>query len=127
MPTSQPAGNQSDAHGHPHNVRIYKQYFDLIADGRKTVEVRVAYDSMMRIRVGDLLNFTCHGEECLTRVTRIGTYRTFKEMFGAEDVTAVNPNATEAEQLRAIQAIYPPAKEALGVITFEVARVNADE
>ena len=48
-------------------------------------------------------------------------------MFGTEDVKAVNPHATETEQLRAIQAIFPPAKEALGVITFEIERVNADE
>jgi ASC-1-like (ASCH) protein len=108
-------------------MKIYKQYFDLIASGEKTVEVRVAYDSMKRVKVGDLLNFTCEGEECLTRVVRIGHYRTFKEMLGAEGMAAVNPQATEAEQLRAIQEIYPPHKEALGVITFEIERVNAEE
>ncbi|MFE4516977.1 ASCH domain-containing protein [Kitasatospora sp. NPDC056783] len=127
MTTRQPARNQSQAHGRPRGIQIYQQYFDLIADGSKTVEVRVAYASMKRIRVGDLLNFTCRGEHCLTRVLRIGTYRTFKEMFGTEDVKAVNPHATEAEQLRAIHAIFPPEKEALGVITFEIERVNPDE
>ncbi|WP_243436882.1 ASCH domain-containing protein [Streptomyces sp. FH025] len=126
MTTRQPARNQSQAHGRPRNIQIYKQYFDLIADGSKTVEVRVAYDSMKRVKAGDLLNFTCRGEECLTRVKRIGRYRTFKEMFATEDVKAVNPNATEADQLRAIQAIFPPHKEALGVITFEIERVNVD-
>ncbi|MFJ4744888.1 hypothetical protein [Streptomyces sp. NPDC088775] len=70
---------------------------------------------------------TCRGEECLTRVKRVGRYRTFKEMFGTEDVKAVNPNATAAEQLRAVQAIFPPHKEALGVLTFEIERVDADE
>jgi ASC-1-like (ASCH) protein len=127
MTTRQPARNQSQAHGRPRNIQIYKEYYDLIADGSKTVEVRVAYDSMKRIKVGDLLNFTCRGEECLTRVLRVGKYRTFKEMFGTEDVKAVNPHATEAEQLRAIQAIFPPHKEALGVLTFEIERVNANE
>ncbi|MFF1791891.1 ASCH domain-containing protein [Kitasatospora sp. NPDC058243] len=127
MTTRQPARNQSQAHGRPRNIQIYKQYFDLITDGSKTVEVRVAYASMKRIRVGDLLNFTCRGEERLTKVKRIGTYRTFKEMFGTEDVKAVNPHATEAEQLRAIHAIFPPEKEALGVITFEIERVNPGE
>lgn len=127
MTTRQPAKHQPQTHGRPRNIQIYKQYFDLIASGEKTVEVRVAYDSMKRIRVGDLLNFTCRGEECLTRVTRIGHYRTFKEMFDTEDPKAVNPHATEAEQLRAIQAIFPPHKEALGVITFEITNVNTDE
>lgn len=127
MTTRQPATTHSQAHGRPRSMQIYKQYFDLIASGEKTVEVRVAYDSMKRVKVGDQLNFTCRGEECLTRVTRIGRYQTFQEMFGTEDVKAVNPRATEADQLRAIQAIFPPAKEALGVITFEIERVNPDE
>ncbi|MED7948033.1 ASCH domain-containing protein [Streptomyces sp. BE303] len=105
---------------------MYREYFELIADGSKTVEVRVAYDSMKRIKVGDLLNFTCRGEECLTRVLRVGHYPTFKAMFGTEDVKAVNPNATEAEQLEAIYSIFPPEKEALGVLTFEIERVNGD-
>lgn len=127
MTSRRPARNQSQAHGRPRSIQIYKQYFDLIADGSKTVEVRVAYDSLKRIKAGDLLNFTCRGEECLTRVKRVGRYRTFKEMFGTEDVKAVNPNATAAEQLRAVQAIFPPHKEALGVLTFEIERVDADE
>ncbi|MFF2117146.1 ASCH domain-containing protein [Kitasatospora sp. NPDC058184] len=110
----------------PRTMPIYRQYFDLIASGEKTVEVRVAYESMKRIKPGDLINFTCRESSCLTRVTRIGTYRTFKEMFGTERVEAVNPHATEAEQLEAIHAIFPPHKEALGVLTFEIERVHAE-
>nr|WP_280722493.1 ASCH domain-containing protein [Kitasatospora sp. MAA4] len=105
-------------------MAIYRQYFDLIADGSKTVEIRVAYDSMKRIRPGDLINFTCREDSCLTRVKRVATYRTFKEMFGTEKVEAVNPKATEEEQLKAIHAIFPPEKEALGVIAIEIERVN---
>ncbi|WP_348533219.1 ASCH domain-containing protein [Kitasatospora sp. MAA4] len=108
----------------PRNMAIYRQYFDLIADGSKTVEIRVAYDSMKRIRPGDLINFTCREDSCLTRVKRVATYRTFKEMFGTEKVEAVNPKATEEEQLKAIHAIFPPEKEALGVIAIEIERVN---
>lgn len=103
---------------------IYRQYFDMIAKGEKTVEVRVAYESMKRIKAGDLINFTCRESNCLTRVTRVGRYRTFKEMFGTERVEAVNPHASEAEQLEAIRAIFPPEKEALGVVTFEIERVD---
>lgn len=124
MSTRQPARSATQAHGRPRNIQIYREYFDLIADGSKTVEVRVAYDSMKRIRVGDLLNFTCRELSCTTRVTRVGKYQTFKEMFSTESVKAINPNATEVEQLMAIQAIFPPAKEALGVLTFELELVH---
>ncbi|MFJ7250734.1 ASCH domain-containing protein [Kitasatospora sp. NPDC098652] len=123
--TRKPATNQTQAK-RPKSMAIYRQYFDLIADGSKTVEVRVQYPSMLRIKVGDLINFTCRELSCLTRVTRVGKYKTFKEMFGTEDVRAVNPNASEAEQLEAIYAIFPPEKEALGVITFQIERVKGD-
>jgi ASC-1-like (ASCH) protein len=38
---------------------IYKRYLDLIAAGRKTVEVRVAYSANKRLTAGQLLRFTC--------------------------------------------------------------------
>lgn len=102
---------------------IYKRYFDLIASGRKTIEVRVAYDSNKRLAAGQLLKFICDGEECLTRIKRVANYRTFDEMFDHENVSAVNPTATRAKQLANIRLIYPAEKEALGVIAIEVERV----
>ncbi|MDT5025295.1 MAG: hypothetical protein QOE61_1721 [Micromonosporaceae bacterium] len=102
---------------------IYKRYFDLIASGKKTIEVRVAYPSNRRLAPGQLLKFTCRGEECLTRIKRIANYRTFDDMFDHENVATVNPTATRAEQLANIRLIYPAEKEALGVVAIEVERV----
>jgi ASC-1-like (ASCH) protein len=102
---------------------IYKRYFDLIASGKKTVEVRVAYPSNKRLVPGQLLKFTCRGEECLTRITKIGHYTSFDEMFDHENVSSVNPTATRVEQLANIRLIYPAEKEALGVIAIHVERV----
>lgn len=102
---------------------IYKRYFDLIASGRKTVEVRVAYPSNKRLTSSHLLRFTCRGEQCLTRIRRVACYSTFDEMFDHENVAAVNPDASRSDQLASIRLIYPAEKEALGVIAIEVARV----
>lgn len=101
---------------------IYKRYFDLIASGRKTIEVRVAYPSNKRLAAGQLLKFTCRGEERLTRITKIARYITFDDMFDHEDPAAVNPAATRDEQLASIRLIYPAEKEALGVIAIHVQR-----
>jgi ASC-1-like (ASCH) protein len=101
---------------------IYKRYFDLIASGSKTVEVRVAYPSNKSLAAGQLLKFTCRGEECLTRITIIARYHTFDDMFDHEDVAAVNPVANRAEQLASIRLIYPAEKESLGVIAIHVQR-----
>ncbi|MFE3149120.1 ASCH domain-containing protein [Streptomyces sp. NPDC059218] len=104
---------------------IYKQYYDLIAAGLKTIEVRVAYTSMKGIKEGDQIRFTCRNEATLTRVKRVAQYTSFMEMFGHESAAAINPTATPVEQLRAIRDIYPAEKEALGVLAIEVEKVES--
>lgn len=106
------------------DMPIYKRYYDLIANGSKTIEVRVAYTSMLRIKAGDQIRFTCRDENTLTRVKRVTRYDSFDEMFDHERPAAINPTADRTEQLRAIRDIFPPEKEALGVLAIEVEKVN---
>jgi ASC-1-like (ASCH) protein len=106
------------------DMPIYKRYYDLIADGSKTIEVRVAYSSMLRIKAGDQIRFTCRNENTLTRVKRVTRYNDFDEMFDHESAEAINPTTGRAEQLQAIRDIFPPEKEALGVLAIEVERVQ---
>jgi ASC-1-like (ASCH) protein len=82
-----------------HEMRIYKRYFDLIATGRKTTEIRVNDSSRKKIKAGSLIRFRCQGDEVLTRVTRVARYATFDEMFAHESVASVNPLSTREEQL----------------------------
>lgn len=107
------------------DMPIYKRYYDLIADGSKTIEVRVAYSSMLRIKAGDQIRFTCRNENTLTRVKRVTRYNDFDEMFDHERAEAINPTADRAEQLQAIREIFPAEKEALGVLAIEVEKVQA--
>ena len=102
------------------DMPIYKRYYDLIANGTKTIEVRVAYSSMLRIKQGDHIRFTCRDEATLTRVKRVSRYESFDEMFDHESAAAINPTADRAEQLRAIRDIFPQEKEDLGVLAIEI-------
>ncbi|MGH3478391.1 MAG: ASCH domain-containing protein, partial [Nocardioidaceae bacterium] len=105
----------ADLHTRPraHEMGIYKRYFDLIASGRKTTEIRVNDSSRKKIKKGSLIRFRCQGDEVLTRVTRVARYTSFDEMFDHESVASVNPLATPEEQLANIRQIYPPEREAL--------------
>jgi ASC-1-like (ASCH) protein len=105
------------------DMPIYKRYYDLIANGSKTIEVRVAYTSMLRIKAGDQIRFTCREEATLTRVKRVARYENFDAMFARENPAAINPTATPTEQLRAIREIFPPEKEALGCLAIEIERI----
>ncbi len=103
-----------------HEMGIYKRYFDLITTGRKTTEIRVNDSSRQKIREGSLIRFRCQGDQVLTRVTRIARYANFDDMFAHETVASVNPLATREEQLGNIRQIYPPEREALGVVAIGI-------
>ena len=107
-----------------HEMGIYKRYFDLIASGRKTTEIRVNDSSRKNIKEGSLIRFRCQGDQALTRVTRVARYADFDAMFDRESVASVNPLATRAEQLANIRQIYPPEREALGVVAIGIELVD---
>lgn len=107
-----------------HEMGIYKRYFDLIAQGKKTTEIRVNDSSRRKIKEGSLIRFRCQGDEVLTRVTKVNRYATFEEMFDHEAVASVNPLATREEQLANIRQIYPPEREALGVVAIGIELVD---
>lgn len=107
-----------------HEMSLSPRYFDLIITGRKTTEIRVNDSSRQRIKEGSLIRFRCQSDEVLTRVTRISRYHSFTEMFDHEPVTSVNPQATREEQLADLRQIYPPEREALGVVAIGLELVN---
>lgn len=106
-------------------LNIRKPYLKLIADGIKTVEVRVGYASMRRITPGQYLKFMNGDEAVLTRVRRVTEYASFAEMLDHEDPKAIGGELGESKEklLTVIREIYPPEKERLGVLAIEVERV----
>ncbi|NKY96679.1 ASCH domain-containing protein [Nocardiopsis dassonvillei subsp. albirubida] len=108
-----------------HELGIDKRYFDLIASGKKTTEIKVNDSSRKRLKEGDLLRFKCRDEKVLTRITRIARYADFDGMFEQELVSSVNPTAAKAHQLRSIREIYPPEREALGVVAIGIELVES--
>jgi ASC-1-like (ASCH) protein len=105
-------------------IRIYRKYFDLIASGRKTIEIRVGYSSMRRIKPGQELRFACQNEFCLTKVIAVREYQSFEDLFKTEDWRKVNPDLAPQEQLREVGQIFGKDKEALGVLAIEITRIE---
>ncbi|WP_435217225.1 ASCH domain-containing protein [Streptomyces sp. bgisy034] len=104
-------------------LNLYRQYFDLVAAGTKTIEVRVKYPHLADLAAGDTIRFRVKGtdETCEVRVIRVTEYADFEALLDGEGPANVNPTATRDEQLASIRAIYPPEKEALGALAIEIA------
>lgn len=106
------------------SMPIYKRFFDMIADGTKTIEVRVGYSSMKKIQVGQSVRFECRAEQCLTKVKRITEYKSFEDLLASEPLAAINPNISKEEQIKELRQIFPADKEALGVLAIEVEKIE---
>ena len=104
-------------------MSLHQQYYDLVAGGRKRVEVRVAYPALLDLAPGQQIRFCCGQESTLTQITRVTRYASFEELLDNEGVEAVNPTASRDEQLTAIRRIYPPAKERLGCLAIAIENV----
>ncbi|MBD0676691.1 ASCH domain-containing protein [Streptomyces sp. CBMA156] len=102
-------------------IRIRRPYLDLIANGTKTIEVRVGYPGMRRIHPGQLLAFESGDAHCRTRVVKVSEYPSFEAMLDAEDNEAIGSEGMDrAELLAACREIYPPEKERLGVLAIHL-------
>lgn len=106
------------------SMYIYRKYYDMIASGEKEVEIRVGYSSMRRIKSGQYLLFRCQDDECLTKVKRVSEYKSFDELFAREDPSRINPSLDTEDQIAEVRKIFPPEKEALGVLAIEIERVK---
>ncbi|MDI6412279.1 MULTISPECIES: ASCH domain-containing protein [Streptomyces] len=107
-----------------HTLHLRKPYFDLIANGSKTIEVRVGYPKIRRMAAGDRLLLHSGDDTLATRITALTEYASFEDMLDAEDNTAIGEPGMDREQLlAACRDIYPPTKEALGVFAIHLTRL----
>ncbi|XRQ08582.1 ASCH domain-containing protein [Actinomadura welshii] len=105
-------------------MNLYRRYFDLVAAGRKTIEIRVQYPNLRKLKAGNHIRFICGRDDVLTQVKRVARYSSFEEMIDAEGPSNVDPDSPRDQQLANIRRIYGPEKEALGVLAIEIALVT---
>ena len=102
-------------------MRIKRPYYDAIMSGKKTLEVRVGYNSIKRLKAGELLQFETGHTSGVVRIKSIRIYRSFADMLSSEVWQQIVPQAkSEEEALRLLRKIYPDHKERLGVHVIEV-------
>ncbi|HEV7652719.1 MAG TPA: GNAT family N-acetyltransferase [Actinophytocola sp.] len=103
------------------NIRIRKEYLELVRSGKKTLEIRVGYKHIRRIKAGDTLDLWCGSEPPLRcHVEDVRSYHTFPELLDHEDVDKALPGMNKSDALRLLRTLYPPAKEEQGVYVLEL-------
>lgn len=102
-------------------MRIKRPYYDAIMSGEKTLEVRVGYNSIKRLKAGELLQFETGHTSGVVRIKSIRIYDNFADMLTAESWQRIVPQAeNEKEALHLLRKIYPPHKEKLGIYVIEI-------
>lgn len=105
-------------------IRIKRRFYDLIRSGKKTLEVRVGYDTINRIRVGERIRLMTHTGSFDVKATAIRRYDTFAAMLNVEPWEKIAPDSkSKSEVLTLFKQIYPANKEKLGVVVLEFARI----
>lgn len=106
-------------------MRVKRRFYDLIYSGKKTLEVRVGYDTINRIQTGERIRLITHTGSFEVKVNAIRRYCTFEEMLRAELWERIAPDAGSHEEVLALfKQIYPPHREKLGVVVLEFAQVS---
>ena len=102
-------------------MRIKRPYYDAIMSGKKTLEVRVGYNSIKRLKAGGLLQLETGHTSGVVRIRAIRIYDNFADMLAAEPWRQIVPQARDAEEaLHLLRKIYPARKERLGIHVIEI-------
>lgn len=100
---------------------IRQEYLEQILAGLKDIEVRVAYENLKRLQAGDILLLNGQHPYAIVRIT---AYPDFEALLRSEDASRIAPDLPAGELLPALRRLYPPEKEALGVLAIEIRPVS---
>lgn len=102
------------------NMRVKERFLNYILSGEKNLEVRVGYNTIKEIQIGDYIRFTSYERNAQVLVKKIRKYDSFVNMFMYEDYKRIMPWAENKEVvLELLEGFYPKYKEQLGVYVFE--------
>lgn len=102
-----------------HVWRVKKEYFRQLKNGSKSLEIRVGYSQIKKVKQGDTITFENYGPNEFD-VLRVNVYDSFERMLEVEEVNKMFPGMTYDGALRALREIYPEDRERLGVYVFEL-------
>jgi ASC-1-like (ASCH) protein len=101
-------------------IRTKKEFFESIKIGKKKLEVRVGYDSMNKIVSGERVKIFSYDSFEVVKIGAIRKYDSFLMALKSENHDLIIPGRSKEDVLAFLRVIYPPHKESLGVLVFEI-------
>ena len=79
------------------HMRLKSKYLQMMKAGRKTLEVRVAYENLRDLNKGEQVRFTSRHESLVKDIFDVRRYVSFDEMLRQEDYRRIVPDLTKSE------------------------------
>ena len=113
-----------------HYMNLNPQPFSMIADGHKTIEVRLLDEKRQKIAVGDTLIFTNTADPALQlrcAVKKLHRFANFAELYAALplDRCGYLPHELATARPEDMDLYYPPEKQRqYGVVGIEIEMIE---
>lgn len=109
----------------PNEFTIKKKYFDMIANGSKTVEGRLNKGRFARLKKGDKITWVNEGSKVDVIITRTKTYPDFESMLKTETLNKVLPDESDLKSgVQVYQDIFKGLDKTHGVIAIGMELLN---
>lgn len=101
-------------------IRVKEPFLRAIKDKKKTIEIRVGYETIKDIKVGDKINFITFTDCVCVKIKRIQSYVSLENMFEYENYMNIMPWATDEDSVKKVlNKFYPLEKVAkFGILAF---------
>ncbi len=109
--------------GENHVLQTKQDNFDLSEQGIKTLDIRVGFATIKKIKVGDTIEYyrpNSKEEKVKFDVVRISMYSDLEEMLEFEDHTQILPKRTRIQVLNNLKKVYNEEKIKLGIYVLEI-------
>jgi len=90
---------------------IDKVFFDVIKDGRKTIETRAATPQYRKIERGDILIFRCGEQEIEKRVKETYLFKNIDELLNRFDLSNIMPHISSKNEAKKAWHSFPNYQE----------------
>jgi len=101
-------------------IRVKEKFLKHIGKAEKDLEVRVGYKSMLSVKENEILELSSHRNKQLVKIVKVTNYGSFDELLANEESKRIVPGMEKKELLSLLREIYPPHKEKLGVVVFQL-------